>query len=199
MVLVLVVMALVMSGLLAFVNGVTAPTIDEQAKKVLAEGIKAVVGTESATVSATDTVSLQLNGKAQPYIVYHVRTPEGERAAVESRTLGFGGDLNVLVGLTADGEILGYTILESAETPGLGAKADQWFQRDGKGDIIGEKLNKHDLEVTKDGGTIDAITASTITSRAFLKAVNQAYRALKAKTKDARLDSSSANKKGETL
>lgn len=199
MVLVLVGVALVMSSLLAFVNGATAPTIDAQAKMALAEGIKAVVGAESAKVSATDTVRLQMDGREMPYIVYHVSTLKGERVAVESRTLGFGGDLNVLVGLTADGEILGYTILESAETPGLGAKADEWFQQEGKGCIIGEKLDKHDLKVTKDGGTVDAITASTITSRAFLKAVNQAYKALQAPATGACSGALSSKKKGERV
>ena len=95
-------------------------------------------------------------------------------AAVESTTLGFGGDLKVLVGFDAEGKVLGYTILQAAETPGLGAKADKWFQKDGKGSIVG-KTPSTPLAVNKDGGDIDAITASTITSRAFLKAVNQAY------------------------
>ena len=63
--------------------------------------------------------------------------------------------------------------------PGLGAKADRWFQRGEKGDIIG-KDPKEPLTVSKDGGQIDAITASTITSRAFLLAVNNAYNAYKA-------------------
>jgi hypothetical protein len=96
---------------------------------------------------------------------------------VESTTLGFGGDLKVLVGFSPDGTILGYTILQHAETPGLGAKAQAWFQKDGKASIIGMSLAKGHLAVSKDGGQVDAITASTITSRAFLKAINQAYAA----------------------
>ena len=99
-------------------------------------------------------------------------------AAVQSSTMGFGGDLKVLVGFDTEGNILGYTLLEHAETPGLGAKADQWFQKGQKGDIIG-KSPAEPLTVSKDGGQVDAITASTITSRAFLKAVNNAYNAYK--------------------
>ena len=84
--------------------------------------------------------------------------------------------MKILVGFDAEGKILGYTVLQHAETPGLGAKADKWFQKDGKGSIIGRDLsNGKPLVVNKDGGDIDAITASTITTRAFLKAVNQAY------------------------
>ena len=85
----------------------------------------------------------------------------------------------MLVGFDPDGKILGYTLLEHAETPGLGAKADKWFQKGEKGDIIG-KTPAEPLTVSKDGGQVDAITASTITSRAFLLAVNQAYNAFKA-------------------
>jgi electron transport complex protein RnfG len=88
------------------------------------------------------------------------------------------GDLKVLVGFDPEGNILGYTLLEHAETPGLGAKADKWFQKGEKGDIIG-KDPKDPLTVAKDGGQVDAITASTITSRAFLLAVNNAYSAYK--------------------
>ena len=81
----------------------------------------------------------------------------------------------MLVGFDATGKILGYTILESSETPGLGMKAGDWFQKGGKGCVIGLSPADGDLTVTKDGGKVDAITASTITSRAFLKAINQAY------------------------
>jgi electron transport complex protein RnfG len=115
-------------------------------------------------------------------------------AAVESTTGGFGGDLKVLVGFDPKGNILGYTILEHAETPGLGAKADKWFQKDGKGNIIGKNPSEA-LVVKKDGGQIDAITASTITSRAFLKAVNQAYKAYQALPVDGESGASKQTKK----
>jgi len=91
----------------------------------------------------------------------------------------------VLVGFDAEGNILGYTLLEHQETPGLGAKADQWFQKGQKGDIIG-KNPAQGLTVSKDGGTVDAITASTITSRAFLLAVTNAYNAYKGNASDAK-------------
>ena len=91
----------------------------------------------------------------------------------------FGGDLKVLVGFNQEGNILGYTILQTAETPGLGAKAEGWFQKDVKGSIIGKNPSTDNLIVSKDGGSVNAITASTITSRAFLLAVNNAYNAYK--------------------
>ena len=68
----------------------------------------------------------------------------------------------------------GYQVLETHETPGLGAKADQWFQKDGKGCVVGSNPAEGALTVKKDGGTVDAISGSTITSRAFLGIVNEA-------------------------
>ncbi|MBR0274375.1 MAG: FMN-binding protein, partial [Bacteroidaceae bacterium] len=81
------------------------------------------------------------------------------------------------VGFDEVGAIKGYTVLEHAETPGLGAKAGFWFQKGEKGDIIGKNPGEKELTVSKDGGDVDAITASTITSRAFLRAINVAFHA----------------------
>ena len=182
MVLVLTGVAVVMGGVLAFVNHLTEGPINDQKAKALADGIKTVMVSDDIVVAKTDTVRQNdAKGKEMTYIIYQARDAQGKElgAAVESTTGGFGGDLKVLVGFDAEGKILGYTLLEHAETPGLGAKADKWFQRGEKGDIIG-KTPTEPLTVSKDGGQVDAITASTITSRAFLLAVNNAYNAYKA-------------------
>ena len=181
MVLVLTGVAVVMGGILAFVNHLTEGPIAQQKEKTLADGIKAVMVCNDLAVANTDEVKQTVDGKEHTFIIYQVKDAQGKDlgAAVQSTTMGFGGDLKVLVGFNPEGAILGYTLLEHAETPGLGAKADQWFQKGQKGDIIG-KSPAEPLTVSKDGGQVDAITASTITSRAFLKAVNNAYNAYKA-------------------
>ena len=119
---------------------------------------------------------------------------------------GFGGDIEVLVGFDQEGKILGYEVLKHAETPGLGARAGEWFRTATSGEvktvgaltkvffgnpdpagshnIIGRDIAQGELKVTKDGGDIDAITASTITSRAFLNAVNNAYKVFKGNVSD---------------
>ena len=74
-----------------------------------------------------------------------------------------------MVGFDKEGNIIDYSLLSHAETPGLGSKAADWFKKGGKGDITGMNPGAKALTVSKDGGQIDAITASTITSRAFLK------------------------------
>lgn len=187
MVLVLVGVALITGGILAYVNHITEAPIKLQAEKTLADGIKAVMGGVQLSVSENDTIKQTIKGKEAVFVIH--KTVDSNKqdlgVAVESTTGGFGGDLKVLVGFDKDGNILGYTILQHAETPGLGAKADKWFQKDGKGSIIGKNPNKDNLTVKKDGGDVDAITASTITSRAFLLAVTQAYNAYKSGHVDA--------------
>ena len=179
MVLVLVGVSLVMGGLLAWVNHVTEGPIALQAEKALALGIKTVMGGEKLTVVASDTIRQNMGGKEAVFVVHKTQDshqrPLG--VAVESTTMGFGGDLKVLVGFDDNGKVLGYTLLQHAETPGLGAKADKWFLEGSKGNIVGKCPGDKPLQVTKDGGEVDAITASTIISRAFLLAVNQAYEA----------------------
>lgn len=180
MVCVLTGVAIVMGGILAFVNHLTSGPIEAQKKLALDSGIKTVMQADQLTVTSTDTIRLaDAKGKEQTYIIY--KNEKG--AAVQSSTMGFGGELKVLVGFDNEGTILGYTLLEHQETPGLGAKADLWFQKGQKGDIIG-KNPAEGLTVSKDGGQVDAITASTITSRAFLLAVTNAYNAYKKKASD---------------
>lgn len=192
MVVVLVAVAVITSGLLAWVNHVTEEPIRMQDELALANGIKEVMGTDNLKVTADDELKQTFDGKELTFVVHKTATADGKflGAAVESTTLGFGGDLKVLVGFDAEGKVLGYTILQAAETPGLGAKADKWFQKDGKGSIVG-KTPSTPLAVNKDGGDIDAITASTITSRAFLKAVNQAYQVYAGQDKAQDTDASS--------
>lgn len=192
MVLVLVGVALITGGILAYVNHITEEPIKLQASKTLADGIKSVMGGVQLTVVEDDTIRQTIKGKETLFVVHKtVDTNKNDLGvAVESTTGGFGGDLKVLVGFDTEGNILGYTILQHSETPGLGAKADKWFQKDGKGSIIGKNPEKDNLTVKKDGGDVDAITASTITSRAFLLAVNQAYNAYKSGHVDANTSAS---------
>lgn len=94
---------------------------------------------------------------------------------------GFGGQVWLMVGFRPDGTIANYSVLEHKETPGLGSKMDFWFTKNGKGNVVGKHPGGNGLKVTKDGGDVDAITAATISSRAFLDAVNRAAAGLERK------------------
>ncbi len=91
---------------------------------------------------------------------------------------GFSGFISVMIGFDKAGVITGYEVLEHAETPGLGSKMDLWFKNEDKPkqNIIGKSPANTKFVVSKDGGDVDAITASTITSRAFLDAVTRGYK-----------------------
>lgn len=171
MLLVLTLISVIAAGALAYVNKITAGPIEENKARTLAEGINSVLGVTDAQVQDTKTVQ---DANGNDVILYS--TDKGMAVqAVDPN--GFGGTLKVLVGFSEEGTIKGYTVLEHAETPGLGAKASFWFQKGEKGDIIGKNPGEKELTVSKDGGDVDAITASTITSRAFLRAVNVAFHA----------------------
>lgn len=187
MVAVLTVVSLCAAGLLAWVHSATAEPIKEQSAKIIADGIKSVMGSDKVQVASTDTVRVAFDDGECVFVVHAIVGADGKSAgsAVESSVMGFGGELRVLSGFSVDGHILGYKVLQSSETPGLGQKADRWFQKDGKGNIINRRLSvENPLAVTKDNGDVDAITSSTITSRAFLKAVNRAFAAYRQMQKD---------------
>lgn len=179
MVIVLTLVSLVAAGLLAVMNEVTSEPIRLQAEQKEQNGIKKVlvIGADQAVTVAPAEVK---KVDEQEYTIYKVTDAQGNAlgAAVKTSVQGFSPNLTVMVGFDAEGTIKGYEILSQAETPGLGANVPTWFQADGKGSVIGKNPAKNNLTVSKDGGEIQAITASTITSRAFLKAVNLEYNAL---------------------
>ncbi len=89
---------------------------------------------------------------------------------------GFSGKFWIMVGFKPNGSIYNYSILEHKETPGLGSRMDIWFTEEGKSSIIGMNPQTNNIAVSKEGGDVDAITAATITSVAFLDAVKVAYK-----------------------
>lgn len=85
---------------------------------------------------------------------------------------GYAGEVWLMVGFNPEGEILNINVLEHKETPGLGTKmADAQF----KDQFTGKHPDEFNLKVRKDGGDVDAITAATISSRAFAEAVQHAW------------------------
>ena len=104
---------------------------------------------------------------------------DGEPAgvAIETYTMkGFSGLIKLMVGFAPDGSIIDVVVLEHHETPGLGDKIEK-----GKSDFsvqfMGKNPSEFRLAVRKDNGDVDAITASTITSRAYCDAIIRAYEA----------------------
>ena len=134
MVLVLTAISLIAGGTLAYINKVTQGPIAEINAKNLQDGIKKVIlGSQPGDLKVEEPV------EANGYTLY--KTDKG--TAVKAVTNGFGGPLEILVGFNEDGNILGYTILATVETPGLGVKADTWFQEGGKGTGRIQRRRRH--------------------------------------------------------
>lgn len=108
-------------------------------------------------------------------VMYKYYKAPGAGYAVISNTNGFGGNLSLMVGITEDGIVYNTAVLSHSETPGLGAKCqtDNGFLSQ----FVSLDPKQTKLKVKKDGGDIDAITASTITSRAYTLAVDNALKA----------------------
>ena len=106
--------------------------------------------------------------------------PAFDETAAETLTID---EMPITVGFTPDGEVINVNVLKQAETPGLGTKmadADNVLLRSVKGQKLEEKkLVNGKLAVAKDGGDVDALTAATISSRAYVDAINRAWMAYK--------------------
>lgn len=169
----LTVICVVVGGLLGLVASVTKQPIQD-AKDAAQKAAIAAVAPEFDAVAEPESAA-QANGEtATVFAVSKGGQTVGH--AVQVTTLkGFGGKVIVMFGFDLEGNITGYNVLDcSNETPGLGAKMPDWFQKGAKGDVIGKNPAKNNLTVSKDGGEVDAITAATISSRAFCDAIAQA-------------------------
>lgn len=169
---------LIAGAILAGVNEFTAGPIAVAKAAALEEAIKAVA--PEFDNKPTEEAYMAVTADGDSLKIYPAKKGgETVGGAVESNTSkGFGGVVKVIVGFDLQGTILNYSVLEHAETPGLGAKMHEWFRMEkGQQSIIGRTVPADGLKVVKDGGDVDAITAATISSRAFLNAVNRAYSA----------------------
>lgn len=183
MVLSLVGICVVVSAILAYLNSVTAEPIREAQVKAKVEAIKQVTPAfdnnpyeEAFEVALTsgDALKVYPAKKAGAVVGYAVETNTKE---------GFGGVIEVMMGVDVAGKFVDFSVLSMAETPGLGTKIPEWYHTASKTagniqDVRGIDLTREaPLKVTQDGGKVDAITAATISSRAFLDAVNRGYEA----------------------
>ena len=183
MILSLGIICLIIAGILALVNVATRDTIAQAETKAKVEAIKEIVPAfDNNPYEEQDTVALE--SEPRPLIVYPAMQggqPVGY--AIETYTdAGFAGHIDVMVGFDMQSQIVGFKVLKHEETPGLGAKIQEWFTSPAPSadlirDVRGLDMSQASpLKVSKDGGKVDAITAATISSRAFIDALERAYR-----------------------
>lgn len=183
MILSLGIICLIIAGILALVNVATRDTIAQAETKAKVEAIKEIVPAfDNNPYEEQDTVALE--SEPRPLIVYPA-TQGGQPVgyAIETYTdAGFAGHIDIMVGFDMQSQIVGFKVLKHEETPGLGAKIQEWFTSPAPSadlirDVRGLDMSQASpLKVSKDGGKVDAITAATISSRAFIDALERAYR-----------------------
>ena len=151
-----------MAAALAGVNQITAPIIAAANEAKTQEAISAVLPGGGNPVEFKDETGLVT-------MVY----ASDAGYAVQVKPSGFDGDIDMMVGVGKDGKVLGISIISHTETAGLGAVA---AAKTAAGKAFRDQFigMSGELAVNKDGGSVDALTGATITSRAITEGINAA-------------------------
>jgi len=178
MVLALFMVTFFSAAILGFVYNITKAPIEKAADNTQESALKSILP-EFKTLGKSQMIAPEGGTDSLEFFPAYDKSNILVGMAVKTSTKnGFSGLIEMMVGFKPDGDIFGYQVLKHQETPGLGARMTTWFKdiSHPKRNIIGKNPGKINFTVNKDGGDIDAMTASTITSRAFLEAVKRAYK-----------------------
>lgn len=171
--------ALVTTGLISLTHQGTRSAIADQEQQKLLSILNAIVDQSSydndIQHDCVVTTDLSLLGTDEPQRAYLARL-SGQPVAAAIETVapdGYSGKIELVVGVTGDGQVTGVRVLNHKETPGLGDKIDlrisDWILSFNNQAV--EDNNESIWAVQKDGGKFDQFTGATITPRAVVKAV----------------------------
>ena len=174
--------SLVVCSLLLVTNNLTEQPIADRQREALTEQLNQVL---PANAYNNHPLEQKYNKviNAQDYTFYRARLDNQVSAVILfTHTVGYSGDIALLVAIKADGSLGGVRVLSHTETPGLGDKIElaksNWILS-----FTGLSLINPDpigWAVKKDGGQFDAFTGATITPRAVVKGVHEALHLFKA-------------------
>jgi len=158
---------------LAYMNEVTKGPKAEARKQKKIKAIKSVLN-DITNNPFDEKVSFPLN-RGKDSLDFYIGKTNDTVSSVAISTFsdkGYNGLIKLMVGLNTKGDIIGISVLQQKETPGLGTKmtSNSFLEQ-----YKGKNPEKWKLKVKKDGGQTDAITGATISSRAFNDAVQRAY------------------------
>jgi electron transport complex protein RnfG len=173
MTLTLLTVTLLASGSLGFVYSLTKDPIESAQKAKINMALSKVLP-EFDNQPTDKKFTREVDGGI---LTFYPATKGDEPVGMAVQTFtknGFSGQIDLMVGFLSDGSIYAVEVIAHKETPGLGDKMES-----GKSQFSVQFKGKNPadfkLMVKKDGGNVDAITASTISSRAFCDAVQRAY------------------------
>lgn len=178
MVIVLLIISLISAGVLAATYESTAEDIAaHQLAKQLA-AIDAVLPAEGGYAYDNDILEDQTVSQGYQLYPAYIDSKLVGVAVLGIGNNGFGGPMQVMAGFSTRGELINAVVVQHSETPGLGTKVgEEKFAAQFRGiELSPDEV----LTVSKDGGTIDAVTAATISSRAYCDAVSLAWKAASA-------------------
>ena len=161
--------SVIIAGILAVTNNFTAPVIAKNSEKATNDALSVVV--PSASEFKIVEKAEESTNENDIYIAY---SNDGKEAgyAVSVSPLGFGGNIDIIVGFSLDKTITGVEIVNSSETPGLGSKASD---KEFKEQFLDKKPPLNVVKNEKPGeNTISAISGATITSKAVTSGINTA-------------------------
>ena len=175
MTLTLFIVTLLASSSLGFVYSLTKGPIEDAQTTKINEALRKVLP-EFDNQPSAEKFTREVDGGV---LTFYPASNGGEPVGTAIQTFtknGFSGQVDLMVGFLADGSIYSIEVIAHKETPGLGDKMES-NKSDFSVQFKGKNPETFKLMVKKDGGDVDAITASTISSRAFCDAVLRAYNA----------------------
>ena len=171
MVVVLTTIAICSAAAIGYVYKTTKEPIDEAKNNKILQAIREMVGIFDNNPFEEKT------GISGSQVELYPARENGSITSVaikSSSNEGFGGKIELIVGILMDGTITGYKVIEQSETPGLGSKVTEpQFSNQ----FVGKNAYTDNFDLKKDGGEIDAVTGATISSRAVVGAVKKAVAA----------------------
>lgn len=174
MVIVLSIISLVSALALAFTYSVTKDAIAQVGIKRTMKALEQVLPSFN---NNPDNEKYTVEGDEFKEMLLYPAKKDGKLVGTAIQTYstkGFAGRVTLMVGFDDKNKIVGITVLKHNETPGLGTRMAEKF----KDQFAGKDPAVYKMKVKKDGGDVDAITAATISSRAFCDATEKAYKAL---------------------
>ncbi len=127
---------------------------------------------------------VRISHAGERYTAWQITDQDQVKAVVIQTTgQGYGGDIEIVVGIDPGGEIIAARVTEHQETPGLGDKIEaersDWIDAF-EGRSLASTPEAH-WAVKKDGGVFDQLTGATITPRGVINAIHDALRAFNAR------------------
>ena len=168
----LLAVAVLSAAALGYVYQITKEPIARAKDQKTLDAIREVVGTFDNNPFAEKTTIATPDGKSE--LELYPARENGIVTSVAIKTFsdnGFGGRIELIIGMLMDGTVTGYKFIEQKETPGLGTKIAESKFAD---QFIGLNSYHDQFKLKKDGGEIDAVTGATISSRAVIDAVEKA-------------------------